>query len=324
MEQVLANLLSNAFKFTPEGGAVHVSVSTEAAGASEAALVTVRDSGPGIPDEELSRLFERFYQARETAAEVQPSTGIGLSLAKDLAELHGGTLTVESTVGVGTRSPSGGRAAWRPPRPPAEPRTTLLTVRRANGAPPSGDGAVGDAAAPPDEAPAPSEASEEDRPTLLIADDNAEIRAYVRSHFAPRYRVLEAADGRAALDTARTRLPDCIVSDVMMPRLDGFELVQALQADPATDFLPVLLLTARATDADTIEGLSKGADAYLTKPFNMRELQVRVEALIASRQRLKERFATAPPPGAAAAPSLLPDDVSASEAAYLEQRPGRR
>ncbi len=283
---------------------------------------TVRDSGPGIPNEELSRLFERFYQARETAAEVQPSTGIGLSLAKDLAELHGGTLTVDSTMGVGTaftvRWPRGTGA---PASAPAAPRTTTLltATTRTNGEPPSGDGSVGNAAAPPDEEPAPSEASEEDHPTLLIADDNAEIRAYVRSHFAPRYRVLETADGRAALDTARTRLPDCIVSDVMMPDLDGFELVQALQADPATDFLPVLLLTARATDADKIEGLSKGADAYLTKPFNMRELQVRVEALIASRQRLKERFATAPPPGAAAAPALFPDDVSASEAAYLER-----
>ena len=299
LEQVFVNLLSNAFKFTPEGGAITVTVAREGpAGAGGTAVITVRDNGPGIAPEALPHLFERFYQAEETHSDVQPGTGVGLSLAQDLAELHGGSIAVESEVGFGS----------------------AFTVRLPMGEPPvPGDGAAGPdvslpVAAPPrpprlapetDEGASGEEASdtrapdEDDRTTILVADDNAEIRAYVRHHLEPRYRVLEAADGAAALATARDRLPDLVISDVMMPVLDGFALVRALRADPQTDFLPVVLLTARATEGDTVDGLVGGADAYLTKPFNVRELRAHVEGLIASRQRLRARFSTGPPPTAA-------------------------
>jgi CheY-like chemotaxis protein len=129
--------------------------------------------------------------------------------------------------------------------------------------------------------------------TILVADDNAEVRAYVRAHLERRYRVMEATDGREALEVARRALPDLVVSDVMMPRMDGFDLCRALKSDPETDYIPVLLLTARASSDSKIEGLQEGADDYLTKPFNVRELEVRVDNLIASRRRLRERFAAA-------------------------------
>jgi len=129
--------------------------------------------------------------------------------------------------------------------------------------------------------------------TILVADDNAEVRAYVRAHLERRYRVIEAADGHEALDVARRALPDLVVSDVMMPRMDGFDLCRALKSDPETDYIPVVLLTARASSESRIEGLQEGADDYLTKPFNVRELEVRVDNLIASRRRLRERFAAA-------------------------------
>ena len=316
LEKVLTNLLSNAFKFTPVGGTIHVAVSVAVADGE--AQVAVEDSGPGIPDAEQPHLFERFYQTETPRSEVQSGSGIGLSLAHDLAELHGGTITVESEAGQGSiftvhlplHAPSPHGTAPTSSTPP--PRTTLL----APGPEDAGDRAPPNA--PSDDAPsapAPPAPAADDRTTLLIADDNPEIRAYVRSHFAPRYRVLEATDGRAALQTARRALPDLIISDVMMPRLDGVDLVEALRTDPETDFLPVILLTARATEADKIEGLREGADAYLTKPFNVRELQVRVENLIASRQRLKDRFA----PTEAPTPVPAPDDLSPSEADYLER-----
>ena len=313
LEQVVVNLVSNAIKFTPEGGAIHVTITREGrAGAGNAAVVTVRDSGPGIAPETLPHLFERFYQAEETYSEVQPGTGVGLSLAKDLTELHGGTISVESAVGFGAtftvRLPLGDGSLSGDGAPDAlRPNVTRPALPQL--VPQTGEGT-------PEEPPADAETPDaDDRTTVLIADDNAEIRAYVRRHLEPRYRVLEAADGALALATARECLPDLIVSDVMMPALDGFALVRALRADPQTDFLPVLLLTARAADEDKIEGLERGADDYLTKPFNVRELRARVENLIASRQRLREHFAAAPP--APVAPPSTPAGLSTSDAAFL-------
>jgi signal transduction histidine kinase/ligand-binding sensor domain-containing protein/DNA-binding response OmpR family regulator len=276
--KVLSNLLSNALKFTPEGGTVRVTVAADAA----AVRIAVRDGGPGIPADERARIFDRFHRVESTAG-TQPGTGIGLALARELTEMHGGSLTVESAEGFGstfTVNLKTGRAhlaagqivddltPWMPP--------VLSPV------PPPPPEAGGDATGEP---------VDDDVTTVLVVDDNAEIRSYVRRHLAPRYRVVEAADGAAGLELARRLLPDLVLSDVMMPGLDGYELCRALRGDAETDFIPVILLTARAESEDRLAGLREQADDYLTKPFDVRELVARVDNLIALRKRLRDRFA---------------------------------
>ncbi|MEM6645536.1 MAG: ATP-binding protein [Bacteroidota bacterium] len=295
VEKVLSNLLSNAVKFTPEGGVIRVMVEQD----DGAARVAVQDSGPGIPASALPHIFERFYRAED--AEDQVGTGIGLALAKELAVLHGGTLTAESEVGQGSTFlltlPLG--HAHLPAdavdlNAPVEGWPDAASERaRSMLAATGGDS----------QSLRPREVMEEvidddpnlaDRTTILVVDDHAEVRAFVRRHLErseANYRVVEAASGQEGLVKARTLLPDLVLSDVMMPgELDGVALCRALKNDPDTDFLPVVLLTARAAQEDRIGGLQEQADDYLTKPFNPDELRARVANLIQGRQRLLERF----------------------------------
>ena len=309
LDKAVANLLSNALKFTPAGGTVRLGLRHEPGdGTGGHALISVRDNGPGIAADRLAHLFERFYQVEKS--EMQPGTGIGLALAKELVELHGGTLTVESEVGFGTTF------TIRLPAVPAleaagDPGTILPA-----GAPES----VGESMAPlglPADDPhdiGEPDASAADRTTVLVVDDHPGIRAYVRRHLEPAFRVVEAADGAAALEAARHAPPDLIVSDVMMPGMDGHALCHALKQDRELDYIPVILLTAKASVENRLEGLGEGADAYLTKPFDVRELVVRVEQLIASRKRLRERFSHE-------APRLHARtiDVISSDDAFLER-----
>jgi signal transduction histidine kinase/ligand-binding sensor domain-containing protein/CheY-like chemotaxis protein/AraC-like DNA-binding protein len=336
LERALSNLLSNAFKFTPDGGAVRVAVAADDA----SARITVRDSGPGIAADEVARIFDRFHRAGATAASY-PGTGIGLALARELVVLHGGTIGVESEAGFGssfTVTLPTGRAHLSPEQL-ADEGAALAWVPRT----PS-DVAL---ASPP---PTPVDASDDDAvdvgegdaierdvTTVLVVDDNAEVRAFVRQHLASRYRVLEAADGTQGLALARSALPDLVLADVMMPGLDGMALCRALRADPETDFLPVILLSARAETEDRLAGLADGADDYLTKPFDVRELLARIGNTIAARRRLRERAAASPVagppvttpdgtpvvegPGAPGRPVLHPSpvQVTAADARFLEQ-----
>ncbi|MDX1530663.1 MAG: two-component regulator propeller domain-containing protein, partial [Rhodothermales bacterium] len=297
LEKAVANLLSNAVKFTPEGGAVRVTVAAEGG----TARVAVRDSGVGIPAADLPYVFDRFYQVNE-AAQTQLGTGIGLALAKEVVELHGGALTVESEEGFGSTFTVAlplGRAHLDPDQivGDAEPWTLGASLRQLV-EDPGGDGSTphptGATAEPSDDAPD----DDADVTTVLLVEDHPEVRAYVRRHLeaaeegGPAYRVLEAADGEEGLAKARALLPDLVLSDVMMPKLGGLALCRALKADPETDFIPVILLTAKAEREDRLEGLRKHADDYLTKPFDMAELRARIANLIETRKRLRERFAS--------------------------------
>ncbi len=305
VEKVLTNLLSNAIKFTPEGGAVHVALAWDGG----AARLLVRDSGPGIPPDQVAHVFERFYQADESTTRTQPGTGIGLSLVRELVELHGGSVAVESG-GAGTtftaRIPpgvaaDGGVAAGHLAGAPSI--AAEVTAEHA------ATHAATHLAAPASGAARPGDARGEDVPTLLVVDDSADLRGYVRDHFAARFRVLEAADGLEGIALARRHLPDVVLSDVMMPGADGHALVRALRESAETDFLAVILLTAQAGDGQRLEGLERGADDYVVKPFEMRELDVRVRNLIAARRRLRDRYSAPAAEGRVALPAgLAPAD----------------
>ncbi|WP_433305654.1 SpoIIE family protein phosphatase [Actinoplanes sp. CA-030573] len=273
-EKIVLNLLSNALKFTFSGG-VRIGVRAEEAHA----VVTVTDTGIGIPEPEMPRLFERFHRIENAQSRSNEGSGIGLALVKELVELHGGTITAESRAGAGTtfviRLPFGAGHL---------PADALVSAGSASTVSATADPYVQEAlrwAGPDDEAPADAGSGRTARTParVLVADDNADMRDYLtRLLRSAGHQVQTVADGRAALEAARARKPDLIVSDVMMPRLDGLQLVSAVRADPRTAGTPVLLLSARAGQEASIEGLEAGADDYLVKPFSSAELLARVQA----------------------------------------------
>ncbi len=270
-EKIVLNLLSNALKFTFEG---EIEVALHRRG--ERAVLTVRDTGTGVPADQLPLLFDRFHRVPGARSRTHEGTGIGLSLVQELVKLQGGTITVESAVDRGSTFtvalPLG--SAHLPQDHIAAPRGLGSTA----GAAPfvleaqrwSLDGAPG-ATPSPEPAPGGSGAAR-----ILLADDNADMRDYVTRLLRDRFLVEAVADGVTALARARALPPDLILSDVMMPGMDGYELLQALRADERTRGIPVILLSARAGEESRIEGLAAGADDYLVKPFSARELLARV------------------------------------------------
>ena len=289
LDRALSNLLSNAFKFTPDGGAIRATVTAD----ENVARIAVRDSGPGIPAGDLNLIFDRFHRAQ--TAGTQPGTGIGLSLARELVALHGGSIAVESEEGFGstfTVTLRKGKAHLTAEQV-VDDGTVIAWAPRGGPSPQlfaSGSFTAG----PPNAEPAEA-ASDDDVTTVLVVDDNAEVRAYVKQHLAPRYRVIEAVNGTDGLEMARRHLPDLVLSDVMMPVMDGYALCRALKSDADTDFIPVILLTARAEADDRLAGLTEQADDYLTKPFDVRELLARIANIVATRRRLRERYAATAP-----------------------------
>lgn len=283
LERVVVNLVANAFKFTPAGGTITLSMKRR----QDRVVFVVEDDGPGISEEDLPRVFERFFQASTPPARGESGTGIGLSLVKQLVDLHAGSVLAASAPGQGTQIrvllPLGHEHLAPDQR--VETSTHREKIREAQAT-----ALIG----PQASSSRPGPELVDDQPSLLVVDDNAELRGFLSRIFAASYRVLEAGDGVVALEQCRRRLPDLIVCDVMMPRMTGFEFLRALRADPELDFLPVILLTARATAEDSVAGLDTGADDYLRKPFDSNELEARVRALIASRRRLKARWRSTP------------------------------
>ncbi len=282
-EKIVLNLVSNAFKFTFDGG---ITVRLEEDGSR--ARLTVADTGVGISAEELPRLFERFHRVEGTKGRSFEGSGIGLALVQELVKLHGGQIAVDSEPGVGTRFvislPLG--VAHLPQDRLGAASDDLGTGVRAEafvdealrwlpdsdqdaglldlGAAHTGAGEGADAAA---------------TGRILLADDNADLRAYIARLLSARgYQVEIVPDGEAALEAARARRPDLLLTDVMMPRLDGFGLLRAVRAEPALRDLPIVMLSARAGEEAKVEGFATGADDYLTKPFSSRELLARIAA----------------------------------------------
>jgi CheY-like chemotaxis protein len=284
-EKIVLNLISNAFKFTFEG---KITVRVRQEGGN--AVLVIEDTGTGIPEDEIPRLFDRFHRVEGAQGRTHEGTGIGLALVQELAKLHGGVVRAQSVLGEGSTFtvtiPLG--QAHLPPEPMRAERTLVSTVLVARPYVEEAlrwlPGKPGHGAFEPEvereilpEPPLLEEVVGE-RATVLLADDNADMRDYIQRLLAPRYEVRTAADGAAALSALRKRRPDLLLSDVMMPHLDGFKLVREIRADRALADLPVILLSARAGEEESVEGLEAGADDYLTKPFSARELLARVRA----------------------------------------------
>ena len=298
LEKIITNLLSNAFKFTPEGGTITVTVKLHPTQEKSDLSIhrkadlplrtlelKVQDSGMGLSEALTQRVFDRFYQVDVSQNGEQQGSGIGLSLVRELVELHGGEVSVESQPGQGTCFTVGLPVVM------ADYEEVVVGEPILTDNNPNTKAFVNPAE---DEMNEPSEAVPEeansDTPLVLIVEDNADVRAFIRDTLQPAYQVLEAADGVAGYERAVETIPDLILSDVMMPKMDGVELCGKLKADEKTAHVPVILLTAKASGGDKIEGLETGADDYIIKPFQADELRVRIKNLIDSRKKLREHF----------------------------------
>ena len=285
-EKIVLNLLSNAFKFTLQGE-IRVQLRAD----DENVLLSVADTGVGIDAQELPHLFERFYRAHSTQARTYEGSGIGLALVQELVHMHGGRIDVTSRLGLGTTFvvsiPRG--SAHLPADRLGSSRVLSsssvaaeLYVEEALRWLPEMVQAYEDEESPSDAArlsvPLSPLVPPSSATRILIVDDNADMRDHLRRLLGPVYTVRTVSDGEAALQTARTWLPDLILTDVMMPRLTGFELLAALHADVCTRFIPVIVLSARAGEEAIVEGLRAGAVDYLVKPFSAREVLARVQA----------------------------------------------
>lgn len=276
LEQAVVNLISNAFKFTPSGGEIVVSLEQGEAGTP---IITVADSGRGIASEHVDRVFDRFYQVEMQDNRQAEGTGIGLALTKELVELHGGTISVDSEVGKGTRfritlpAPDESAFTNEAIHPIDAETDVVLEVPKLT--------SVVDVA--PDTIP-------DEANVILIVEDNPDMRAYVRAYLEETFTVIEAENGEQGLARAIEHIPDLILSDVMMPHKDGIEMLDALRQDARTQHIPLVLLTAKADVASRIDGFARGADAYLAKPFNADELQARIRSLLERQQVLQRYF----------------------------------
>ncbi len=280
-ETILTNLLSNALTFTPTGGNVTVTA-TYLWEAKQRVWVQVEvsDTGIGIAPDELPRIFDRFYQADTSSTRAYGGTGIGLALVHELIELQGGTITVESAAGLGTTfrltmplhlaSTSDGlpKTSWQVPGPTVDQALTGLVLAR-----------VGQS--PIDRTPTSR---------LLIVEDNDELREFLVGELTPFYQVLQAPDGEVGWTLAQMELPDMVLTDVMIPRINGYELTRLIKNNPTTDHIAVVMLTAKAAQPSRLDGLQWGADDYLAKPFNVDELRLRLRNLITRQQKLGDYY----------------------------------
>ena len=278
--KIVNNLLSNAVKFTPEGGLIIIALYSVEKPNSYFIQLEVTDNGQGIEADHLPHIFDRFYQADTSSTRLQEGTGIGLALIKELVDIQNGDIAVESTLGFGTQFkislPT--LKANKPVFLNSEKEVAISVLP--DGIPESKSESV-----------LMDEQLSDSILTLLIVEDNADMRMYIRSCIdATQYEILEAADGEEGLNKALEVIPDLIISDVMMPKKNGFDLTFEIRNHWATSHIPLILLTAKASLESKLQGLERGADAYLTKPFSPEELFIRIQKLIAIRQRLQERY----------------------------------
>ncbi len=288
VEKIATNLLANAFKFTPAGNAVRMAVAYLNQTDSQVVSLTVQDTGIGIAADKLDQIFNRFYQGFVPTTNTNGSanrnyegTGIGLALVKELVTVLNGSISVTSTEGQGSTFVV---------TLPLTKTTVIVPARVATVSPVPVFARVTEEQPQHGSGLARQTPAETPENSLLIIDDNADIQAYIRSIFEADYHILEAVDGLDGLEQATASTPNIIICDLMMPRLDGFGFCRALKTQPATSHIPVVMLTAKATVEDRVEGFGLGADDYLTKPFNRDELRARVQNLVEKQARLRHYF----------------------------------
>ncbi|MFH0758184.1 MAG: two-component regulator propeller domain-containing protein [Bacteroidota bacterium] len=286
VEKVLSNLLSNAFKFTSAGGKVHVTLRYDQSEGDPFAEIVVSDTGIGIAAEKLEKIFDRFYQVNDSDTRTEEGTGIGLALTKELVDLYRGEISVESLSGKGS--------TFRVKIPVSFEQFTedeIVKVVEDEVIKEKTD--LGQVQKEPSDIESSGRTApgiSKDAPIILIVEDNADLIQYISKSLSKNYRILAAVNGKEGLELAQENIPDLVISDVMMPLMDGMEMCAQLKSDDRTSHIPVVMLTARADLNSKLEGLETGADDYMIKPLDAEELKVRVRNLIEQRKRLREKF----------------------------------
>ena len=278
IDKILFNLISNAFKFSGKDGQVAVELNYPIED-KEYIEIAIRDSGKGITEEQIEHIFERFYQSESNKNKTQSGTGIGLSMSYDYAKLHGGIIRVESKPGKGS--------IFRLliPMILVDADTSVAGHIEENQLVDSqGIEPV------PIEVDAAGEGTNQELPLVLIVEDNHDMRQFICDNLAVQFQLLEAENGLQGFEKARKHNPQLIISDIMMPVMDGLELCKKIKSEFDTSHIPVILLTAKNSPENVLKGLEEGADDYVTKPFFMKQLLARTENLISSRKLLIEKF----------------------------------
>lgn len=261
-DKIIINLLSNALKFTPEGGSVSITVSND----TQNAIIQVKDTGIGLSEENRKKVFDRFFQVKN--ANPEAGTGIGLNLAKMLTERHYGTIKAE-------------------PNPEGQGSLFSVSIPLGNAHLKKEEIAVVETEKIEE---TEVEVSRKKSKTILIAEDNPDIRSYLKSELAQKYNIILCKDGKDALSRVLSDVPDIVISDIVMPEVDGFQLCKKIRRNPNVSHIPVILLTARTLDQDKVDGMAAGADAYITKPFNIKVLEQTVCSLLGTREKLKVTY----------------------------------
>jgi DNA-binding response OmpR family regulator/two-component sensor histidine kinase len=277
LNHIVSNLLTNAIKFTPEGGKVRVLLEVHRNITPPLYQLSVIDTGIGIAQDKLKNIFDRFFQAEDEVNQVSGGVGVGLSLVHELVKLLKGNINVQSEPGQGTAV-----KVMLPYTNVAQPESNRPEVFSVEALKTSST---------EKKSLTPKNSGKKDLPTLLIVEDNQDVTEYLINCLKDAYHLLFAADGQEGLEISLEKVPDIIISDVMMPRLDGLHMCKQIKNDNRTSHIPIILLTAKADIESKIAGLECGADVYLEKPFHKKELRVQLRNLTETRQRLRERYA---------------------------------
>lgn len=274
MEKILYNVLSNSFKFTHNNGTITFGIEA----GNKKVEINISDTGIGIPDDKIRKIFDPFYQVDPSSTRANEGSGIGLYFTHELVELIEGSIKVNSEQGAGTRViitfpceyiEIGQKVKDTGPNPIDEDINTDDQIKIIY---------------------SDDQLKLEIKPTLLIVEDNLQMRGYIKDELSPVYKILEAGNGKEGLEMARKSFPDLIVSDIMMPEMDGLEMCRVLKEDVLISHIPIILLTAKVEENDAIEGIETGADDYMAKPFNIKFLGAKIEQLLITRRKLREKY----------------------------------